>query len=494
MESIKETYAEVAGQQTLYMVDLRPHFNAVECPDEVDVGAALKAIFPSEPALVNKPMTGRMQGCFHIEASTAPSDDGITLSRKKRGSTETETVRVPLSPFRAGGPRERQPGTLVTIVDAFTGPARALSGKEFDSVMQNYGRLIMETKPQVNKETNILNGNRMCVVDTANAKNPLPNRIEIDNRSFLIKYKGKRWYCHSCNEEHTGACPYLKRFYEALEHKKSLFVNSLVLGDSTLRLAEHVGVTPDISVMPGATVGQLAQYIEDQPDQEKYLCYYIAAGENDTNVKDETDPFLVAKKIDASLKKLSNIAEKTNQEKGYVFINTSEPRAQKTPIQRFSNLYFTNRVKKIFPQNKISIRKKPQYSERWVEGHPTEQGTRELIEALIPGHIINNDFITTNKLYKGVNTYYVSGCSKCDCRGRFPHVGFCHSCLNSFRENDDFEDYELLVKCKALAFDENSKLDSENENEEERKRRRVSNGSSDGSPEDKILFVDSDDE
>ena len=215
-------------------------------------------------------------------------------------------VSIPLRDPSSPG-AERREGTLVTIVEADLGPAHAIPGREFDSAMGLYGEVVMNTKPQMNKNTMLLNGNRMCVVDTKNSSNPLPNRLIIGDQSFLLKYKGKRWYCSSCSTEHVGACPYLKRFYELLDEKKNMRVETCILADSTLRLAEHVGLKADITCMPGATVGQLAQAVDIHPGQDRYTNFIVAAGANDTNVEYDHDPLKVAKKLDASLEKLKAV-------------------------------------------------------------------------------------------------------------------------------------------------------------------------------------------
>ena len=212
MDQAKEnSFANVASGQKFHMIDLRPHYNFFECPDETVIGAAVRCIFPSDPALIFKPMSGRMVGCYRIAATTEPTQKDISLPRKKRNGNSLETIQIPLLDHKSSG-AERREGTLITIVDGDMGPAHAIHGREFDSLMSQYGEVVMATKPQVNKDTNMLNGNRMLVVDTKSASNPLPNRIIVKEQSFLIKYKGKRWFCSSCNEEHAGACPYLKQF------------------------------------------------------------------------------------------------------------------------------------------------------------------------------------------------------------------------------------------------------------------------------------------
>ena len=143
----------------------------------------------------------------------------------------------------------------------------------------------------------------MCVVDTTDSKIPLPDRVLVNERRFLIKYKGKKWFCHSCATEHVGACPYQKEFYQALEAKKAVKVKHIMLADSTLRHADHVGLRADVMCMPGATVGQLATALEEMPlDDISEIS--IIAGTNDVKSNLIDSEFIMAKQIDASLKRL----------------------------------------------------------------------------------------------------------------------------------------------------------------------------------------------
>ena len=485
MDQIKEnSYAEAACEQKLLRLDLRPYFNFFECPDEAAIGAAIRSVFPSDPAVIFKSMTGRMVGCYQIAANREPSVGFVTFKRKIRRSDDFESIQVPFLAHRSSG-AERREGTLVTIVDADFGPAHVIPGREFDSAMSEFGVVVMSTRPQINKDTNMFNGNRMVVVDTTGASNPLPNRLIIRDKSFLLKYKGKKWYCSSCSEEHTGPCPYLKQFHEALEKKRATKVESFILSDSTLRLADHVGIKADISCMPGATVGQLAQAIEECPDDDKYRTFYIAAGANDTNIKSEVSPFVIAKKIDSSLNKLAQVGEEKQETTGFIFFNTTPPKQQRSPLQAFADLYFKKRASKVLKRNIFNAHSIHHYCEPWVEGHPTKACTEEIINKIASDLILDKDLLTTDKLYRGVNKMYVSGCSGCDLRGRFPAGGFCASCMDTFEHSDNYDDYEMIMAVKKVAFDEEDNLVLEGD----LKRRRESNGSSDGSPDVKLSVI-----
>ena len=466
------SYADVAAVQTLFKVDLRPYFNFYEAPDGNVVGAAVRAVFPDDPALIVKPMTGRMEGCYRIAATTPPKCKQLQFTRTKIVGEGLETVAIPLQDHDGQG-GARKDGTLVTIVDGDLGTAHRIPNQMFNQVMAAYGDVVMATKPQTDKSTNMFNGNRMCVVDTKNSTNKLPNRIIVNNESFLIKYRGKTWFCSNCQVEHTGACSYLKEFYEALNKNKDMEIQNLIISDSTLRLVENVGLKADISCMSGATIGQLATALEQNPNLHKYKNVVVAAGCNDITVKDMCDYESVAKKIDFSLHRLAEVGIRQKDKIKLSFLNTSPYTLEQTPIEEFSSAYLREVSSDILTKFGITALTPPTYSDEWSNGHPTETGTKELLNSVIPvmeDLVINENFTTTDKLYRGVETLWVSGCSGCRTRGRFPQNHFCADCIDKMN-GCDVQNEAAFIKFKEASGTFSSDAD--------RKRRLASESSSD---------------
>ena len=149
-ETINSSYSSVTASQKLYIIDIRKCFNYFEQPEKAKVGAAVQAIFPSDPALGLTPMTGRMAGCYRVAATTEPTATFITLARKSKKDCAggLEVAELPLQPYsRAGG--ERRKGTLITIVDGDLGDARAISDSAFDAAVGYFGEVVMNIKPQL---------------------------------------------------------------------------------------------------------------------------------------------------------------------------------------------------------------------------------------------------------------------------------------------------------------------------------------------------------
>ena len=209
-------FSSVAQTQKDYFFDLRPHFNAYECPSMEVLGAAIKSVFKADAMVICRPLKGRLEGIFRICPLGPPSEDKLRLERKARGTGDVEWVDVPLTTSNPNR-RERQDGDLlITICDADLGAFSHITGAEFDAAFAEYGRVVIHTQPQRHYNSHLYNGNRFIVINRKGKESSkLPNRIFLKDhdRDFLIKYKNKVWFCNSCNKEHIGACDYRKELY-----------------------------------------------------------------------------------------------------------------------------------------------------------------------------------------------------------------------------------------------------------------------------------------
>ena len=451
----KNSYASMAAAQTMYVLDMRPHFTFFEQPDRKTVAAATAAVFPSDPALSFTSMTGRMLGCYRVVAHTAPTVNYVTLSRiSKVPGGGMEVVQLPLQPHNKAGGGDRR-GLLITIVDGELGESRLIPGSAFDAVMRQYGEVVMSSRPQIDKTTGMRNSNLMCAVDTEGSTNPLPDRIMVQNKSFLIKYKGKKWHCSSCATEHVGACPYLADFYKALEMKKQTHVSHTIIADSTLRHADHVGLKADVVCMPGATAGHIATAFEGLKSPHT-TDVTIVVGANDVRTKDVTSEFVMAKKIDCSLDKVGTMIEARKESHRFLLVNSSPPVKDDSPLEKFSKIYYRERLKKKFAlAEHVSVIEKLRYDDDWVDGHPTEDGTRQLVQAIVaewPSLLLDENYIVNERTYKGVIKGYASGCAGCSARGHYVSNGFCSGCNGAINMDDDYQDIDLVRSISERVF------------------------------------------
>ena len=258
------SFASVSNKQTILQFDIRSYFGSFRKPTFNEVLDAAKLSYPGDGSIIIKEGFGRLQGIFTVYSQSQPAVPVIKFNRKNRGVEGSEGVEIPLNPPTQHRERARD-GLLITIVDADLGPNHAIPGRDFDSALGAFGAIEIGTQPQKYHKTTVGNGNRFCVIKKKEDAE-LPNRLEVAGKSFLIKYKNKKWFCHSCKEDHVGACTYLKELYEAKEKRKQQDITYHFVSDSSLRLAEEAGLRADISVMSGATLGQLANAAEDDDE------------------------------------------------------------------------------------------------------------------------------------------------------------------------------------------------------------------------------------
>ena len=86
---------------------------------------------------------------------------------------------------------------------------------------------IISTKMQRIKDTNVLNGNQYCVVETLGNINVIPESAPVvdpvtkKEHMVPVTFKGEEWYCLSCNLKHIGMCPKIKSRIEAEKQQKN---------------------------------------------------------------------------------------------------------------------------------------------------------------------------------------------------------------------------------------------------------------------------------
>ncbi len=104
------------------------------------------------------PIYTRSETCYKFELRQEVDKFGHTL--------EFPSITVPLLPWeKRASKATRRKGTLLTFKYAGTGDLERVPAMAFDAAMQHFKlSLIVTTKFQRIKDTNVLNGNRLCVV------------------------------------------------------------------------------------------------------------------------------------------------------------------------------------------------------------------------------------------------------------------------------------------------------------------------------------------
>ena len=422
------SYSSAVQQQFVYWVDIRGNFNAFEEPPFELFGAAARKLFRDDPNLVIKELKGNLNGLYKLEANGEPSGSAIVLSRTDAVSGVKEDVTIPLA--TSCPPRHAKRDDLfVTIVDGNMGEAKKLVGRDFDAAFAEFGRVVKPTTLQRYRDSSILNGNRYVVMDI-NSK--VPDRLDLGGHSFLLKYRGKKWYCSSCGVDHVGPCDYLKRFYELKEKKEKTLISMGITGDSSIRLFEHVGLLADVTSMSGASAGQLVTVVENHPNLGKHSEVVLAAGANDVRTDDLLSAEDVAKRIDLSMKRVESLVER-DLNRNFLFVNTTPKSENLSKLDFIARKYFAERVRNLSVKSDNFDLLDPNLKDsHWEDGHPNEKGSKRYVQAIAncyPRVVQDLAYTTTSKPYRGVLAKFLSGCSGCRTRGQFVSAGFCSACV-----------------------------------------------------------------
>ena len=449
-------FAATASVQTQFELDVRGYFSSFKRPSFTDILKAVLLAFPGDGGVLVREGVGRLNGTYKIFTTSQPPEPVVKLLRKKMGQEGTEVISVPLTPPTQHRARARD-GLLITIVDADYGPNHALLGKAFDAVLGEYGSIERATESQKYKGTSVHNGNRFCVIKPHTGKE-LPDRIMVNEISFLVKYSGKKWNCSSCKTEHVGPCPYKKMLYAARDKRNASNISHHVVSDSTLRHADQSGVRADISVMSGATLGQLANAVATDDDVERHCHVVFAAGANDTRVGELDNDHTIVKRLDRSIDAMMALVNEDENRKFYL-MNTAKPLADPTRRQFIAHEYFDMRLRKLasYTEN-FDLIKTPVDDEGWGDdGHPTQELTHQMLLAVTAelgdDILIEPMAITSDRMYRGVISHYLSGCSGCREMGLFEEGGFCEKCVASMTSKKKLKDEKLFKKLLNMALD-----------------------------------------
>lgn len=330
------------------------------------------------------------------------------------------------------GRRERREGTLLTFRRAGQGAVGSLPAALFDKVIEELKlTLIVPTKMQRIKDTQIYNGNRFCVVETPENTNIVPQSIPLTDPTTKkiyhvhVNFKGQERYCSRCNDTHIQQCPQLKAFYDARRKREAMVENNEITGkiysDSTLRHANALGLTSEICTMSGGGFGQIIQASLDDPDNIGKDTNVIIGGANDLKQQNFPENETFAKNIDMAITKLEEAA-KSSPEKTIVVMNQSPVGEEEEALQSTDTV-----IRRRYLHSKIQEVATSVENIKWMEteyevdetGHPSITGTYQILMQLREANLTksrliwNENFICSEKPYAGVESIYRYGCNGC---------------------------------------------------------------------------------
>ena len=280
-------------------------------------------------------------------------------------------------------------------------------------------------------------------------------------------------------------CPKKKAMFEAREEKDKMrengHIQTKVLSDSTMRLADPLGTKSEICTMSGGGLGQVTQAALDDPDISNKQEIFLIGGANDVKFKNFSLPEFCAN-VELSLTKVKQLVE-AHPDKSITSIETPpQPRTFNDGLSDdegdesddvdndreddgendniwIKKEYLHRRIRQMVNdaaeqnvKNLHSIRVEYGVDE---SDHPTPVGTTNILERIADeskseNFIWNEQFIITDKLYSKVEAIYIYGCNSCDKYGSDVSREvkrcrlLCDSCYEIMQKKAESENYPIL--------------------------------------------------
>ena len=303
----------------------------------------------------------------------------------------------------------RKIGMLVTFVQAAMGDNQHLRSEDFVKEMSKYAEVVKPTVHQYHKGTQMLNGNRFCVVDVG--KTPIPSTVAILSLQTQImvkvntRYKGQKWWSRRCQSEHVGPCESLQSFYAAKDARAKEPIITKVLSDSTLRRAEQIGLRADILGMSWAGVGHLANALRDDPQLQDKGELGLVIGQNDVRNSEGVEEQEFVFTTDKSVEVRQEMERQPNKSLA-IFMKVDDQTAPTLSPDLARREKYLEREIGGLASDQVTVTKLPTALEEDVTNHLNDQGTVDLIDIMdgvfTSDLIMNPAYIVSGRLYAGV--------------------------------------------------------------------------------------------
>ena len=401
---------------------------------------------------------------------------------------------------RGKNTKNRQEGVLLTFYKAGRKSLQGIKNHLYDSALQN--DLILEilkpTERQRIRGSQIFNGNKYAVVKKPDDMAEIPDMMPIQDPTsgivyyIRINFYGQVRYCARCEQQHPGQCQELIDFYKAKAERdameKEKKIKTKLFSDSTLRHANYIGLRADVLCMSGGGLGQVAQATQDDPDAEDKDNIVIIAGANDTKNAGYKNEQEFAESVDRSVDRMINMAG-SDPIRHYVIVK-SHPRKTDEHIEdeneeerKWKRTYIHKKIDQAIKEkdenNHGDIKAIDIEYDTDATGHPTIDGTKEILatlDKLIPQLIWKEEYITNERLYRGVQSVFRYGCNHCERFGeevehkKHNNYNVCDICMDKVKQSAENKKYPIL---SSMAESGKNKRNRESDSEDDDTNRKL---------------------
>ena len=360
------------------------------------------------PVVLSRPVA---EPTSHVAWFPGSTDAGISVAFEENRTASREARS------------DRRPGTLVTFVQA---TLAGVKNEAFDAAMGAFGEVVKPTQPQNIRGQKVMNGNRYCVVDPGDKTIPGTIKVlDIQTQKMVpvhLRYKGQQWCCRRCDANPIGPCEYLKKFYAARDARKAEQIRTKVVSDSTLRLAETVGLRADVLCMSRGGVGHLANAVRDDPAMPEMSVVSVITGGNDyIGAKYESNNAFVFT-VEKSVEKLKGIFGAT-PDKSFTILYPQDDAAERAlpPDSALIGRYLERELRSLASPTVAVVPIPVHEVDTDGRGHPTVEGTMTILkgmdERLSEDLFFSAELATSRRPYAGVQGEYRFGCRTCAAKG-----------------------------------------------------------------------------
>lgn len=288
-------------------------------------------------------------------------------------------------------------------------------------------------------------GNRFCVIEETDLERLSLkfDRFTVTNpeisRTYDIKvdFDGKVNVCRCCRDVHFKYCPHRNKYFQLKKQKENLVRNKAIkiqfFSDSQLRYVENIGLYANFTCSSGATIGQIANIIRDNP-LNCFQNIVILMGAN--NIDETKSENLFRAQTTVEVRRLLHCLKQKRFDKAVLvpgLRNTEDviKKHQMSILQEIlENETLEEQAISIYSVNCDQIK-----FDAESEVHPSREGTFDFLLELsqhmkFENFFLDKQFAVTlpkKNIYTGVHSVYKFGCRFCETT-YFVKDGCCDNC------------------------------------------------------------------
>ena len=155
------------------------------------------------------------------------------------------------------------------------------------------------------------------------------------------------------------------------------------------------------------------------------------------------------------MEKLKNEIEKTPDKLITLAYFKDNPFEPSLPLEQTLRSKYLERGLEALKSDKVQVVPIPE-SEigKDATGHPTEGDTRKILLELdhhyAESMLLNADYLTSDRMYAGIQSVFRYGCRTCDRKGQFPRpLGLCQTCIEQIGPYHGAEKWATFVQSQS---------------------------------------------